>query len=151
MAKSTIAADKLAGRPPGAIVVTPLQLAQAFVDKINSRDVDAVSSLMTEDHRFIDSLGNVVTGREAMTSGWAAYFRMVPDYRLAIDEWLTDGPVVVMFGVASGTYSPDGSLKPEHRWATPACIRAVIRGELVAEWRVYADNEPIRQLMRAGS
>jgi len=27
-------------------------------------------------------------------------------------------------------------------------VRAVIEGGLVAEWRVYADNEPMRRLMR---
>jgi ketosteroid isomerase-like protein len=131
--------------------VTPLQVAQAFVDRINSKDVIPLAALITDDHRFVDSLGQIVTGRETMTAGWIAYFRMVPDYRLAAEEWLSDGPVVVMFGAASGTYSVDGALKDECRWTTPVACRALIRGELIAEWRVYADNEPIRALMRASS
>jgi len=131
--------------------VTPLQVAQAFVERINASDVDGLAVLMTEDHRFVDSLGNVVAGREAMKKGWVGYFGMVPDYRLSIDEWLSEGPVVVMLGTANGTYVPDGARKPERRWSTPAAIRAAIDGDLVAEWRVYADNEPIRQLMRGRS
>jgi len=86
-----------------------------------------------------------------MRQSWVGYFGMVPDYRLVIDDWFSEGSFVVMLGTASGTYSPDGSLKPENRWTTPTAIRAVIREDQVAEWGVYADNEPIRQLMRAGS
>jgi ketosteroid isomerase-like protein len=128
--------------------VTPLQVTQRFVERINTADVAGLATLMTEDHRFVDSLGNVVTGREAMKVGWVGYFSMVPDYRLTAQQWLCDGPVVVMLGTASGTYSPDGSLQSERRWTTPVACRAAVRGDLVAEWQVYADNEPIRQMMR---
>ena len=80
-----------------------------------------------------------------MRAGWAAYFRMVPDYTVAIEETFSDGPVVAMLGTAQGTYTPDGQLKPENRWSTPAAFRAFIEEQKVAEWRVYCDNEPIRQ------
>ena len=128
--------------------MTALQVAQKFVERINAAEVAGLATLMTEDHRFIDSLGNEVSGREAMKAGWAGYFSMVPDYRLTAQQWLCDGPVAVMLGTASGTYNPDGSLRAEHRWTTPVACRAALRGDLVAEWQVYADNEPIRQLMR---
>jgi hypothetical protein len=89
-----------------------------------------------------------VTGREQMTKGWQAYFAMVPDYTITIDETFADGSVVVLLGLAQGTYATGGQLQPENKWQTPAAWRAVVRGSLVAEWRVYADNEPIRQVMR---
>jgi ketosteroid isomerase-like protein len=127
------------------------KVAKTFVERINAGDVAGLAALMTEDHRFVDSLGNSVAGREAMRQGWVGYFGMVPDYRLVMDDWFCEGSFVVMLGTASGTYSPDGSLNPENRWTTPTAIRAVIRENQVAEWRVYADNEPIRQLMRAGT
>jgi hypothetical protein len=56
--------------------------------------------------------------------------------------------VIVLVGFASGTYAPDGELKPENRWKTPVALRAAVENGLVAEWRVFADNEPIRDLMR---
>jgi hypothetical protein len=71
--------------------------------------------------------------------------------------------VVVMLGKARGTYCPDSEshprspnardlghpeLKIENRWETPAAWRAVVEGGLVAEWRVYTDNKPMRELMR---
>jgi hypothetical protein len=52
-----------------------------------------------------------------------------------------------MLGMAQGTYTPDGKLKPENHWTTPTAFRAYIEEQKVAEWRVYADNEPIRQRM----
>ena len=58
---------------------------------------------MTSDHRFIDSLGAAVEGRDAMREG------------------------------------------------TPAALRALVRDGRIAEWQVYADNEPIREQMRAAS
>ena len=102
---------------------------------------------MTEDHVFIDSLGNRVTGRQQMQKGWEGYFGMVPDYAITIDESFAAGPVVVMLGAAQGTYTPGGALKAENKWQTPAAWRAVVRGSSIAEWRVYADNEPIRRIM----
>jgi hypothetical protein len=132
-------------------------VAQAFIRAINRQDVDRVVELMAPAHRFIDSLGNVVEGRDKMREGWAAYFRMVPDYSIAIEEYypansssteeIGADPVVIMLGVASGTYTRDGKLHPENRWQTPMAIRALVEDGLVAEWRVYADNEPIRKVM----
>jgi limonene-1,2-epoxide hydrolase len=137
-------------------------VAHAFVRAINRQDVDALAALMTPDHRFVDSLGTAVEGREAMRAGWAGYFRMVPDYSIAVEETICDPPVVVMLGMAQGTYHPidedlsmgtpenlsAGDLKAENRWETPGAFRALIENGKVAEWRVYADNEPIRARMR---
>jgi ketosteroid isomerase-like protein len=128
-----------------------ISAAHAFVMAINRHDVDELAALMTPEHCFIDSLGNAVAGREKMKAGWAAYFLMVPDYSIAVEETHTDGPVIVMLGVAEGTYAPDGKLKLDNRWKTPAVFRALVEGGLVAEWRVYADNEPIRERIKRNS
>ena len=123
-------------------------VAQAFVRAINRQDVDALGGLMTETHRFVDSLGGVVEGRETVRAAWAAYFRLVPDYTLAVEETYRTGPVVIMLGIAQGTLVPDAEPKPENRWQTPAAIRAFVEEGEVAEWRIYADNEPIRAILR---
>jgi len=123
-------------------------VARAFVDAINRQDVEGLAELMTPGHRFVDSMGGVTEGREKMRAAWVGYFRMVPDYSIVVEETYVAGPVVVMLGKAKGTYSTDGKLRAENRWETPAAWRAVVEGGLVAEWRVYADNEPMRELMR---
>lgn len=131
-----------------AVDEPPVTAAQAFVRAINRQDPEAIAALMTPGHRFIDSLGNVSKGREAMRAAWAAYFRIVPDYSLAIEEFYSNGPAVVMLGWAQGTYAGDGILKPENGWKTPAALRAMVEDGFIAEWQVYADNEPIRARMR---
>jgi ketosteroid isomerase-like protein len=122
-------------------------VAHQFAEAINAHDVSALCALMTESHRFIDSLGTVVTGRETMRAGWKGYFGMVPDYAISVDETYSNGPIVVMVGKAGGSYAPKGLQTAESRWETPAAFRVNVENGKVAEWRVYADNEPIRRLV----
>ncbi len=123
-------------------------VARQFVEAINQRDADAVAELMTEDHLFTDGMGETVTGRERMRAGWVGYFTIVPDFLIEVSELFVSGNTVMLLGRASGTYSTGGPLKKENHWSTPAAWRAVIDGDKVARWQVYADNEPIRQVMR---
>jgi ketosteroid isomerase-like protein len=125
----------------------PQSVTNAFVRALNRQDVEGMVALMSPGHRFVDSLGNVVEGREKMRAGWVGYFKIVPDYTLAIEETFTNGSVMILLGVAQGTYTKDGKLLPENHWHTPIALRAFVEEGLIAEWRVYADNEPIRKLM----
>lgn len=131
--------------------MTTVDVAHRFVDRINAKDVNGIVALMTEDHRFIDSLGVEVVGRENMRRGWEGYLRMVPDYHIEVQETLAEGETVVLLGTARGTYSRDGTLRAEDAWVTPAAWRTRIKGNHVAEWQVYADNEPIRRRMSSTS
>jgi len=126
---------------------SPETIARAFVNAINAHDVNELAKLMSEKHLFIDSLGTVVQGRKQMRDGWTGYFCMVPDYTVLVEETFSDGPTVVMLGLARGTYSKHGQVSAENSWQTPAAWRAHVENDKVTEWRVYADNEPIRRLM----
>ena len=125
--------------------LSPLEVAELFVKKINSQDLIGLAELMSVEHRFIDSLGTEFSGREAMKEGWRYYFQMVPDYRIEVTERLCNGDVVVLLGMARGTYTSDGTLDAANAWETPAAWRARITSGQVEEWQVYADNEPIRR------
>jgi len=126
----------------------PEFLVREFVQLINTHDVDGMLQMMTHDHCFTDSLGGVVTGTEALRIAWSSYLRMIPDYTITIDDAITAGDTVVLFGAAQGTYSQDGSLDPVNQWQTTAVWRAIVHDHRLAEWRVYADNEPLRVIMR---
>ncbi len=127
--------------------MTAKQTFEAFVERINAQDPDGLSKLMSDDHTFIDALAYKVVGREAMRKGWIGYFSMVPDYWIECETVLVKGSTVAAFGRAGGTYVHDGILKPENRWEIPAAWMAVARRGKIIEWRVYADNEPIRRIM----
>jgi len=125
----------------------PLELVKDFIHKISTRDVDGLADLMTEDHLFVDGMGTEVRGRETMRTGWASYYKMIPDYRIIAGRFFRDGNTVGIFGTATGTYSKDGRLKPENHWEVPAAWLAEVTGNKIAHWQVYADNEPVRQII----
>lgn len=124
-----------------------VDVALAFVDRINCHDVAGLAALMAEDHRFVDGLGQELRGREQMEQGWRGYFAWFPDYSITVENALSDGNVVVLLGTAQGTYAKNRNAPPDNHWEIPAAWKAVIQNECVAEWRVYADNEPVWKIM----
>jgi len=123
-------------------------IANKFVEAINQHDVEAICQLMTEDHTFIDSGGDVYSGIERMRQGWIDYYKMFPDYTIEIDEVFVSGDKVVLLGKASGTYTSDGALKPENHWELPAAWKAVVSDEKIKLWQVFADNTSVFEIMR---
>jgi hypothetical protein len=103
---------------------------------------------MTTDGEFIDSLGNRLQGAQKLLAAWEGYFKMVPDYSISHSEIFANGNIVAVFGSAQGTFTKDGKLKKEDFWKSPASWRAVVKDSKVAVWQVFADNEPIRVVMR---
>jgi ketosteroid isomerase-like protein len=126
-----------------------VDVVSSFVAKINAHDVAGLCELMPEGHVFVDSLGNAIHGRETICAGWKGYFAWFPDYEISITKVFHDGDEVALFGTARGTYCVDGNLLNENKWEIPAAWRAIVRDGLVAEWRVYADNSPVMQIMEA--
>jgi ketosteroid isomerase-like protein len=118
-----------------------------FMDRINRRDADKLAEAMTEDHVFVDSLGQSVRGREKMRAAWRGYFGLCPDYRVAHEEILQNANVVAVFGTAGGTIAANGKLPAENQWRTPAAWLAIVESGLVKEWRVYADNKPVYDIL----
>lgn len=134
-----MATTKLSGQP--------LEIAMEFIKRINSGNVDAICQLMTSDHLFQDALGERFIGREKMRSGWQAYFKIVSDYRVYAEEFFQTGDRLAILGRASGVYIGRDGSPSDNFWEVPAAWRAVIRDGLVAQWRVYADNQPLRKLI----
>src|SRR5262249_44002558 len=118
-----------------------------FEKKINEHDVAGIVAAFASDGRFVDSLGNVID-MDKMRAAWTAYFRMVPDYRVSHEEIFANDGAVALFGKAEGTYTADGNVSKENFWSTYASWLAKLESGRIKEWRVYCDNEPIREVMR---
>jgi uncharacterized protein (TIGR02246 family) len=118
-----------------------------FMERINRRDVDALAALMTDDHVFVDSLGQAVRGRDSMRAGWRGYFAFCPDYWVSHDDIFADGNRVAVFGAAGGTVAADGKMLPENKWRIQASWLAIVEQGLIKEWRVYADNKPVYDIV----
>lgn len=111
-----------------------------FVTAINRHDTNAIAALMTTGHTFFDSAGNQVHGAASMQAGWRGYFAMCPDYWIRADHVMAEGDTVLAVGEAGGTI--DGV-----SWRTPAAWKAVVHEGKLAEWRVFADNKPVYELL----
>ena len=118
----------------------PTEIFTQFVSAINNHDVQSLKALMTTDHVFVDSVGNRAHSATSMESGWRSYFAMCPDYWIRTDYVMMEDGVVLAVGEAGGTI--DGV-----SWRTPAAWKAVIRNGKVMEWRVFADNKPVYEIL----
>jgi ketosteroid isomerase-like protein len=130
------------------VPASSIEVVLEFEQLINSHNAEAVCGLCTADSVFIDSLGNRMEGAQKLRAAWEGYFKMVPDYTISHSEVFANGDTVAMFGSAQGTFSKNGQLRNEDFWKTPAGWRAVVKDGKIAVWQVFADNEPIRAVMR---
>ncbi len=102
---------------------------------INARDLDGLASLMTDDHRFIDSENDVHDGKESMLGEWQEFFESYPDYQNIFESVYFRDSGVIMRGYSTCSYEPlDG----------PAIWSAKVQDGLLSEWRVYLDTEENR-------
>lgn len=112
-----------------------------FVERINQHDVAGIVALCTAEHRFVDSLGHVLSSHERLREAWSGYLRLFPDYCIQIELLVAAGEWVLLAGAASAT------AQKKHHWRIPAAWRAQVRGDLINLWQVYADNKPVYELL----
>jgi ketosteroid isomerase-like protein len=117
------------------------RVAVGFNDCINSRDVGGLARLMSDDHRFVDSEGEVISGKDACLDAWRGFFEAFPDYRNVFDSMTARDDLVTIVGHSECA---------EPTLAGPAMWTALIRGETVVEWRVYEDTPDVRKQLGVG-
>jgi ketosteroid isomerase-like protein len=111
-----------------------------FVSAINEHNVDKIYALMSDNHKFIDSYGNEVSGREQMKAGWTSYFNLFPDYEIEIIDLFVENDTIGAFGFASGGYKNKGTNTSENSFHIPAAWRVIIDRDKIKLWQVYADT-----------
>ncbi len=114
----------------------PKLIVLLFNEQINNQDLTTLTDMMTEDHVFIDSEGDVVRGKEEMTTAWKEFFTSYPDYRNIFIRLESRGNLVAIRGYSECSYTP---------LQGPALWTALIRDGKVAEWRVYDDTPQNRK------
>ena len=124
----------------------------AFIDRINARDVNGLGELMSDDHRFIDALGNEVQGKQQMIAGWRGYFEWFPDYWIEVNEVFAGETsageqTLAMFGFAGGSCKGNSDAS----WRIPAAWKAIVKDGRVALWQVFADTKLQLESMQGGT
>ena len=119
----------MVGKDPKLIVLQ-------FNECINNRDIDGLSSLMAEDHVFIDSSNKVHSGKGLNINSWLDFFDQFPDYLNHFLVIESRGDLVLVTGYSTCSYKPlDGQ----------AIWTAKVENDLVVEWRVYLDTAENRK------
>ncbi len=108
-----------------------------FIKAINAADVENICSLMAPDHVFIDNVGHEYKGVPLIKSGWLAYFKSFPDYKIEISEIFEHNAEFVLLGWASASYKGE-KMKS---WSIPAAWKAIIENRKVLYWQVFADTK----------
>jgi hypothetical protein len=124
-----------------------VEIVIRFITAINSRNVDLISEMISEDHKFTDSLGNIFRGKEVLTKGWTSYLHIFPDYKIEVDEIFDNGEKVMFTGKASGTYFSSEVFINENHWEINAAWRALIVNGKIKEWQVFGDNKPVYEII----
>lgn len=128
-----------------------LKTVKLFVKNINEHNLDGLVSLMTDDHTFIDSMGIDMNGKKNMKKAWDVYLTTFPNYEIEAEDWILSKDRIAIFGTARGTLAVNGKLKNENSFEIPASWTAIVEDGKVAEWRVYADNQPVREIINRNS
>ncbi|MBN1967071.1 MAG: nuclear transport factor 2 family protein [Anaerolineae bacterium] len=123
----------------------------AFIDAINSHDVEAICALMTRDHVYVDAANDRFQGIGMMAAVWDGLFRWFPDYEIRVEQMIYQTDKVAVFGSLSGTYAVRGELDASRFWEVPAAWKAVIHDNHVREWRAYNDTRRIYEIIAAAS
>jgi ketosteroid isomerase-like protein len=119
-----------------------------FVEAINNGNVDKIYDLMTDNHLFIDSQDNRVIGKENMKQAWVGYFALFPDYKIEINKILEEDSFVCILGYASGTYKNLKNKNDRNHWRIPAALTAIVKGNQIKVWQVYADNSMVLEIIK---
>ena len=81
------------------------QLADRYVEMINTHDPDAVDRFVAED--YVNHNAFVADGREANRQFWTAFFAGLPDVRVTMEDLVVSGDRVVGRFVYRGTHTGD--------------------------------------------
>jgi ketosteroid isomerase-like protein len=117
------------------------KIVYEFCRAINDHNIDKIYALMAEDHKFIDAIGNEVSGKDKMKAGWSGYFQWFPDYKIEITDFFSNGNTLAAFGFASGTFKGIKTDKNENYWRLPASWKTLLSNNKIKLWQVYVDTK----------
>src|SRR4030095_4438101 len=123
-------------------------VVKQYISRINDHDIKGMLDITSDNIIFVDSLGINTTGKLNMRNAWDVLLTFFPDYTVEVKDIISKNGMVAVFGKAKGTLATDGKILAENKFEIPASWTAVVRDGKIDKWRVYADNEPVRKLIK---
>jgi hypothetical protein len=108
-----------------------ISIVLSFNGYITDQDITGLSGLMTEDHTFIDRSGESFGPKSRMLKGWKDFFKAFPEYSNTFERIEVIDDLVAVLGFAHW------SKEVQH---DPVIWTALIKDNLISEWRVYEDT-----------
>jgi len=115
----------------------PKLTALQFNECINNQDIKGLSSLMAEDHIFIDSDRNFTRD---MINGWKRFFNDNPTYKNIFTRIESRENLVIIIGYC--LWSKDSKEEDHYIWTT------TIENDLLVNWQIYKDIEDNRKKLK---
>lgn len=125
-----------------------VNIVKEYIKRINEHDLKGMLEITNDDASFVDSMGINTTGKFNMRSAWDVLLTFFPDYTVQVKDIISKNGMVAVFGKAKGTLATDGKILDENKFEIPASWTAVVKDGKIEKWRVYADNEPVRKLIK---
>ena len=107
-----------------------------FNDYINSRDLNGLSKLMTDDHTLVTN--SILQGKGKVLEAWREFFKLLPDYKNTFNIIELQDDFVRVIGHSTCS---------DKRLDGPALWMVKVQGNKIAEWRVYDDTPENRELI----
>ena len=75
-----------------------VSLVHAFNACVGNHDLDGLAKLIADDHVFIDSAHNVVSGKDNVLRAWKGFLILFPDYENVFEKIRTEGDRITILG-----------------------------------------------------
>lgn len=113
----------------------PMRTVRLYCEASNANDLAAMTRLMDENFRVVDSTGEMVEGRDNVLEAMRRFVALAPDFHIEITDMFSRGEQVFMRGRAS--CSQEG-LTGDVMWRAEADSRRILR------WESFAPEQPAR-------
>ncbi|MDR1385684.1 MAG: nuclear transport factor 2 family protein [Planctomycetaceae bacterium] len=109
-------------------------IALKFNVYINSRDVEKLAELMTNDHVFIDMENNRIEGaHDNINIAWKPFFNLFPDYQNVFERVVVKDNRAIMEGYSVCSDKRFNNLR--------AIWVAEVRDDKISLWRIYPNTK----------
>ena len=113
---------------------------QSWIEAINNKDVEQLTLLAADDHKFFVEGEAPTVGKEKVAPSWNGYFEAYPEYQVFVDEYYDIDNAHYLLGHTSGSHVP------REYERVPSCLiwGCIVMHGKVEEWSIYPGTDENR-------